>query len=283
MADGPKSPPDGAKPRPKPRRSALDMRVLSSAIVAGAEDSPSQPVRSEPDPDVIVVPPAGAAAAPAPVTDEPVSAALVAPQGPRFVWLLGAVAIGLVLVLSVAMPRAAKRGYAPAKVATTAEPAATDTAAGKSSSGKSKPKPEAHTESNKADSEIDMSGESGSSTKSDTKSDKSDKSDKTDKSDDKPDLKSGGPRSDAKQRAEAELAYRDGEQRAAMGDTAGAKASLLHAAELNPGYAPTYRALGDVYAKTGDTGKARSNYQRYLKLAPNASDAGKVRDRLKAL
>jgi cytochrome c-type biogenesis protein CcmH/NrfG len=52
---------------------------------------------------------------------------------------------------------------------------------------------------------------------------------------------------------------------------------------LNPSYAPTYRVLGDVYAKRGDTGKARGAYERYLKLAPKARDAGKVRAKLDAL
>jgi tetratricopeptide (TPR) repeat protein len=255
------------------------MRVLSSAIVAGAEDSPSQPVRTDPDPDVIAVPPPTTAPA-----EESSPVAIPAPQGPRFVWMLGGVALALVVVLAAAMPRAAKRSYEPARAATAAEPADGGSAStkpptgGKATPGKTKTKAEARTQANsEPDHEIDMSGDPGSSTKTDTRSDK------TDKSDAKPDLRSGSPRTDAKQRAEAELAYRDGEQRAAMGDTAGAKASLLHAAELNPSYAPTYRALGDVYAKTGDTGKARSSYQRYLKLAPNASDAGSVRDRLKAL
>jgi ribonuclease E len=126
--------------------------------------------------------------------------------------------------------------------------------------------------------EMDPAPDDSSSSKRATSSD-----DKTDRKPDDDDDKPAAKPDDAKRRAEAELAYRDGEQRAAMGDTDGAIKSLKRAAELNPSYAPTYRALGDAYAKRGDGSKAKSAYGRYLKLAPKAGDARKVRDRMNAL
>ena len=60
----------------------------------------------------------------------------------------------------------------------------------------------------------------------------------------------------------------------------GAFSLLQKAKTARPGYAPTYRALGNVYEKLGDHAQARTAFQRYLTLAPNAGDAASVRQRL---
>jgi len=287
------------------------MRVLSASIVADAESAPVKVPEPAADADAIVAePPAAPAAAVAraaePARDDD-DDLIVAPGSPtRFVWMLGAIALGLAMILGVAMPRAAKRVDKPAAaaVATTeprpenapraetssTPPAKDDPAIEMKDEPETAPKADtshagstaaAKDDSSKSDdSRSDPKADSKSDAKDDAKADANDDS----KSDakDEPAPKSGA-KLDSKRAAEAELAYRDGEQRAAIGDTDGALKSLRRAADLNPGYAPTYRALGDVYAKRGETGKARSSYQRYLKLAPNAGDASKVRGRLDAL
>lgn len=67
------------------------------------------------------------------------------------------------------------------------------------------------------------------------------------------------------------------------GNTKGALALLKQAKAAKPGYAPTYRVLGKVYKKLGDTASAKAAYQRYLKLAPTAPDAAQIRKELEEL
>jgi serine/threonine protein kinase len=67
------------------------------------------------------------------------------------------------------------------------------------------------------------------------------------------------------------------------GDSRGALALLNKAKAAKPGYAPTYRVLGKVHKKLGDVASAKAAYQRYLKLAPNASDAAQIRKELDTL
>jgi serine/threonine-protein kinase len=83
--------------------------------------------------------------------------------------------------------------------------------------------------------------------------------------------------------SEAEALYRQGVQAFVKGDVHGAAALLQKAKAARPGYAPTWRALGNVYDKLGERGQAKSAFQRYLALAPNASDAASVRQRLERL
>lgn len=67
------------------------------------------------------------------------------------------------------------------------------------------------------------------------------------------------------------------------GDSKGALALLSKAKAAKPGYAPTYRVLGKVHEKLGDRAAAKAAFQRYLKLAPNASDAEQIRKDLARL
>jgi serine/threonine-protein kinase len=67
------------------------------------------------------------------------------------------------------------------------------------------------------------------------------------------------------------------------GDSKGALALLKQAKAAKPGYAPTYRVLGKVYKKLGDTAAAKTAYQRYLKLAPTAPDAPQIRKEVEEL
>lgn len=78
-------------------------------------------------------------------------------------------------------------------------------------------------------------------------------------------------------------AYRTGLQQYARGDTTGALATFRASAASSPGFAPTWRGLGLVYEKVGSKSQARQAFRRYLQLAPNASDAEQIRERLEHL
>jgi hypothetical protein len=52
------------------------------------------------------------------------------------------------------------------------------------------------------------------------------------------------------------------------------------AAKLAPNWPDVYFNLGSVQAKAGNYGEAMRHYKRYLELAPNASDAAKVREEI---
>ena len=78
-------------------------------------------------------------------------------------------------------------------------------------------------------------------------------------------------------------AYKTGLQQYARGDTSGALATFRGSLSSNPGFAPTWRGIGLVYEKMGNKDQARSAFKRYLKLAPTASDADQVRERLERL
>jgi hypothetical protein len=78
-------------------------------------------------------------------------------------------------------------------------------------------------------------------------------------------------------------AYRTGIQQYARGDINAALATFRTSLSSNPDYAPTWRGLGVVYDKLGNKGQARSAFQRYLKLAPDALDAEQIRERLQRL
>jgi eukaryotic-like serine/threonine-protein kinase len=80
--------------------------------------------------------------------------------------------------------------------------------------------------------------------------------------------------------ASAETLYRQGVQAWALGNTSGALAAYKQAQAANPRYAPTYRGLGNLYEKAGNKSAARSAYQRYLALAPGASDAEMIKKKL---
>jgi serine/threonine-protein kinase len=76
---------------------------------------------------------------------------------------------------------------------------------------------------------------------------------------------------------------KDGVNAMVRGDTKAALASFQHAKAANPGYAPAWRGLGVVYEKMGDTKQAKTAFQRYLQLAPNADDAAQIRARMDKL
>jgi serine/threonine-protein kinase len=83
--------------------------------------------------------------------------------------------------------------------------------------------------------------------------------------------------------ADAEALYKEGVQAMVRGDNKGSIAALTKATRVRPGYAPAWRVLGQVYKKLGEKGQARAAFQRYLSIAPGASDAAQIRDQIKSL
>jgi serine/threonine-protein kinase len=67
------------------------------------------------------------------------------------------------------------------------------------------------------------------------------------------------------------------------GDQKGALALLQKAKAANPGYAPTYRVLGNVYKKLGNNSAAKSAFEKYVKLAPKANDVETIKDEINKL
>jgi Tfp pilus assembly protein PilF len=81
----------------------------------------------------------------------------------------------------------------------------------------------------------------------------------------------------------AEPLYHDGMARLDAGDTTAALATLRRAVQADPDFAPSYRALGLLYAKLGDKPSEKAQFVKYLHLAPSAADASRIRDKLAGL
>lgn len=67
------------------------------------------------------------------------------------------------------------------------------------------------------------------------------------------------------------------------GDSKNALSMLQKARSAKPSYAPTYRVLGKVYKKLGENGAARKAFQKYVQLAPTASDVDQIKEEIKSL
>jgi tetratricopeptide (TPR) repeat protein len=87
------------------------------------------------------------------------------------------------------------------------------------------------------------------------------------------------PYADTK-RIDPSAAYRTGLQQFARGNNNGALTTFRASLTANPGYAPTWRGIGLVYEKLGKKAQARTAFQKYLQLAPNAGDAAMIRERM---
>jgi serine/threonine-protein kinase len=83
--------------------------------------------------------------------------------------------------------------------------------------------------------------------------------------------------------ATAKSLYKEGLRTFVSGDIDGAIALFDKAKAKDSHYAPTYRGLGMAYVKRGDKKRAARAFSTYLDLAPNASDAAKIRQQLESL
>jgi outer membrane biosynthesis protein TonB len=77
----------------------------------------------------------------------------------------------------------------------------------------------------------------------------------------------------------AETLYSRGIDFYRRGDAKAALEQLTEARRANPTYVPVWYGLGLVHESLGNKGAAKSAYERYLKLAPNAANADQVRYR----
>ena len=84
-------------------------------------------------------------------------------------------------------------------------------------------------------------------------------------------------------KVDVEALFKQGLQSYVAGDATGAISTFKRAVAINPGFAPTWRALGHAYEKIGDKSSAKAAFRRYLQLSPNALDAPSVRARIDGL
>ncbi len=77
--------------------------------------------------------------------------------------------------------------------------------------------------------------------------------------------------------------YKTATDRYLAGDFVAAEAGFKQLLAQSRGHAGAHRGLGFLYQRTGQKGKALSEYRLYLKLNPNAKDAASVRKRIQEL
>jgi serine/threonine-protein kinase len=84
-------------------------------------------------------------------------------------------------------------------------------------------------------------------------------------------------------KAAADALFKTGMQQYVRGDVKPSVATFRKALQADPNYGPAWRALGLANEKLGEWGQAKTAFQKYLQVAPNAADAGQIRDRIKNL
>jgi serine/threonine protein kinase len=81
----------------------------------------------------------------------------------------------------------------------------------------------------------------------------------------------------------AQELFKTGMQAFVKGDAKTAVTSFRKATAANPNYGAAWRALGLAHEKLGEWGPAKTAFQKYLSVSPNASDAAQIRERIKNL
>ena len=77
--------------------------------------------------------------------------------------------------------------------------------------------------------------------------------------------------------------FKTGMQAFVKGDAKSAVTSFRKATAANPSYGAAWRALGLAHEKLGEWGPAKTAFQKYLSVSPNAADAAQIRERIKNL
>jgi eukaryotic-like serine/threonine-protein kinase len=77
--------------------------------------------------------------------------------------------------------------------------------------------------------------------------------------------------------------FKKGTELTIAGNFDGAEAAFRQALKVDRRFAPAYRGLGILYQRTGAKDKALDAFKRYLKLAPQASDAPGIQARIEQL
>ncbi len=81
----------------------------------------------------------------------------------------------------------------------------------------------------------------------------------------------------------AQELFKTGMQAFVKGDAKSAVTSFRKATAANPSYGAAWRALGLAHEKLGEWGPAKTAFQKYLSVSPNAADAAQIRERIKNL
>ena len=81
----------------------------------------------------------------------------------------------------------------------------------------------------------------------------------------------------------AQELFKTGMQAFVKGDARSAVVSFRKATAANPSYGAAWRALGLAHEKLGEWGPAKTAFQKYLSVSPNAADAAQIRERIKNL
>ena len=90
----------------------------------------------------------------------------------------------------------------------------------------------------------------------------------------------GGSKEPVVPKANAQELFKTGMQAYVKGDAKTAVTLFRKALSANAGFATAWRALGFAYEKLGEWGQAKTAFQKYLQLTPNASDAAQIRERI---
>ena len=78
----------------------------------------------------------------------------------------------------------------------------------------------------------------------------------------------------------AQELFKTGMQAYVKGDAKTAVVQFRKALGINSSFATAWRALGFAHEKLGEWGSAKTAFQKYLGLSPNASDAAQIRERI---
>jgi Flp pilus assembly protein TadD len=87
-------------------------------------------------------------------------------------------------------------------------------------------------------------------------------------------------REPAPPKGNAQELFKSGMQAYVKGDAKTAVVQFRRALGINSSFATAWRALGFAHEKLGEWGSAKTAFQKYLGLSPNASDAAQIRERI---
>jgi hypothetical protein len=90
----------------------------------------------------------------------------------------------------------------------------------------------------------------------------------------------GKPRAKLPEKPDPTALYRSGINAYVVGDLKTAMVQFKRAIAANPNLAIAWRGVGMVHERLGDSRSANTAFQRYLQLAPNASDAATIRGKI---
>jgi tetratricopeptide (TPR) repeat protein len=81
----------------------------------------------------------------------------------------------------------------------------------------------------------------------------------------------------------ANALYNDAAKMINTGNDAGAETLLKQAIEVDASFGQAYYELGMIYVRSGKSGEAKSNLQKYLELDPNGRDAATAKEMMQYL